>query len=44
MEFPRSDDPGPSELVVTGLDDDAPRRLATVGDHGIPVTLLAVDD
>lgn len=41
MEFPVGDDPGPPELVVAGPDDDSPRRLATVGDHGIPVTLLA---
>jgi hypothetical protein len=43
MEFPTGDDPGPPELVVTGPNDDAPCRVATVGDHGIPVTLLAVD-
>lgn len=41
MEFPVGDDPGPPELIVAGPDGDAPRRLATVGDHGIPVTLLA---
>ncbi len=39
MEYPQVGRPYPAELVVRTTGSDAPTRLGTVADHGIPVTL-----
>lgn len=39
MEYPRGNGPEPAELVVSGTGAGGGRRLGSVGDHGVPVTV-----
>jgi hypothetical protein len=42
MEYPKASGSSPlAELVVSGPTGLAPRRLATVGDHGVPIQMLS---